>query len=157
MEKAEAAEFLGVSGRTIDRLVASGRLTKGRKMGKTRPVATFEEGQLETLKQNLKLGKPEPATDARTLPTVGFRLDPAYFERLKAQASEEGISPGEYARHLVVRSLETGGEEISRNLSDLRQGLGEMLFVLMVSRLDMTEEEAHELLRETALRRGRDA
>ena len=58
MEKQEAAEYLGVSTRTLERLTASGRIKKGRALRKTRPVAVYDDMDLERLKSELESGRP---------------------------------------------------------------------------------------------------
>lgn len=54
--KEEAAQFLGVSSRALERYTASGRLAVGYAKGKTRSVAVYERVELERLKA--ELGRP---------------------------------------------------------------------------------------------------
>jgi len=53
MKKREAAEFLGISVRTLNRYVTDGKLNLGYKTGKTGPEAIFDENELEELKKEL--------------------------------------------------------------------------------------------------------
>ena len=53
MNKQEAAQFLGVSVRTLETYVAQNRLAVRYVKGKTRPVADFESGDLERLKTEI--------------------------------------------------------------------------------------------------------
>lgn len=151
MERAQAAEFLGVSVSTLDRFASQGRLTRGRARRKTRPVTTFDEGELTRLKAELEqagkavktvvpeAGKPQDA--------VGFRLDPSYVERLKSEGAKRGMSVGEYARSLVVRGLEdTGAQELAEELKALRKGLSNMFYIILVQQFEATPEEAQKLI-----------
>jgi excisionase family DNA binding protein len=52
--KAEAAEFLGVGIRAVERYSEQGRLTVRYEKGKTRPVAMYDDKELQTLKEELK-------------------------------------------------------------------------------------------------------
>jgi excisionase family DNA binding protein len=52
--KAEAAEFLGVGIRAVERYSEQGRLTVRYEKGKTRPVAVYDDKELQTLKEELK-------------------------------------------------------------------------------------------------------
>ncbi len=52
--KEEAAQFLGVSSRALERYTASGRLAVGYAPGKTRSVAVYERVELEHLKGELQ-------------------------------------------------------------------------------------------------------
>lgn len=52
--KDEAAQFLGVSSRALERYTASGRVAVGYAPGKTRSVAVYERAELERLKSELQ-------------------------------------------------------------------------------------------------------
>ncbi|MEM6400732.1 MAG: helix-turn-helix domain-containing protein, partial [Cyanobacteria bacterium P01_D01_bin.116] len=47
MNKKQAAEFLGVSVRALERYVQQGKLTVRYEKGKTRPTANFDQTELE--------------------------------------------------------------------------------------------------------------
>lgn len=146
MRKQEAADFLGISTRTLERFVAEGKLVQGRAKSKTRPVAVFDRGQLEKLKAQLVAsGKDEVFGRPNTLKpkgSVGFRLDPFYMERLVKEGEAHGMSAGDYARRLVVRGLEMGDE-----LTALRKSLSHMFYLVLVTKMGATEAEAEELVR----------
>lgn len=147
VERLEAAEYLGVSLSTLDRLASQGRLTKGRSKRKTRPVTVFDEGELAQLKGELQstksLATPKPHGQAKIPDGVGFRLDPYYVERLLAEGGKRGMSAGEYARTLVVRALEDDREEgFRKELASLRTNLAEMFFLILVSKLGASSEDA---------------
>lgn len=60
MNKQEAAEFLGVSVRALERYVQQGRIGGHYEKGKTRPTLVFDKAELEAFKAELeqKLYKP---------------------------------------------------------------------------------------------------
>lgn len=121
MNRQEAAHFLGVSVSTLDRLASKGQLSRGRARGKTRPRTDFDVGELERLKAHLEqAGRSKPPVELSPLapPTsnaVGFRLDPHYIERLRSEGEQQQLSPGEYARKLVIQGLEGGPREYLRD------------------------------------------
>jgi transposase len=57
MTKSEAASFLGVSIKTVERYVAAGRLNLSYKKGKTNNVAIFDEKEVKLLKKDLEKTK----------------------------------------------------------------------------------------------------
>jgi len=77
MNKKQAAKFLRVSTRAIERYVAKGKLPVRYTKDKTgRQVAIFEEAQVKKIKTELEtLAHPQPApktpTDAKTHPAAG--------------------------------------------------------------------------------------
>ena len=146
MNKEQAAEFLGVSIRTLERLVASGRLKAGRALKKTRPVVVFEKADVEALKT--ELDDVRPAEVFRRLNTekkkaaIGFRLDPFYIKKLEEEGAKSGLSSGEYARRLVIRGLDTTNE-----IQALKGSLAHMFFLILVTKMGATEEEADEIVK----------
>lgn len=155
MEKKEAAEFLGVSVRTIERLAADGKLTKGRARKKTRPVVVFDKQELERLKAHIHTARPEEVFRRLNTPkpqdAIGFRLDPSYVKRLAAEGEKLGMSPSEYARKLVVRGLEDdGADRVSRELRGLRQNLTDMFYLVLTTKLGASDDEAAEIVRTLA-------
>lgn len=151
MERAEAAAFLGVSVSTLDRFASQGRLTRGRAKRKTKPVTIFDRAELERLKGELGTTKPValPARkSASKVPdAVGFRLDPYYAGRLKAEGEQQGMSAGEYARRLVIRSLEeTPTDRFAEHLKTLQTSLTGMFYLILVEKFGASEDEANELV-----------
>ena len=57
MTKVEAAEYLGVSLRTLSRYVTDGKLNPTYRKGKTNDVAVFEDAELKKLKKELEKGQ----------------------------------------------------------------------------------------------------
>jgi len=54
VNKKEAADFLGVSERAVERYTKAGKLSTRYAKGKTRPVAVYSESELHSLKQELE-------------------------------------------------------------------------------------------------------
>ena len=149
MEKAEAAEFLGVSVRTLERLAAAGRLKKGRALRKTRPVVTYEQTDLERLRDELERGRPAEVfrrlNTSKPTSAIGFRLDPFYVKQLEQEGAKHGMSAGEYARRLVIRGME--GQTAEGDIRELRETLADMFYVILVTRLGSSEAEAAEIIK----------
>lgn len=152
MEKTAAAEFLGVSTRTLERLSKAGRLTAGRARKKTRPVVVYDQQELERLKVELQAGR--PAEVFRRLNTekprdaIGFRLDPFYVQRLTEAGEKEGLSASEFARRLVIRGVEDqAAGRMTEEISALRNALTEMFYLVLVTKLGASETEATEIVR----------
>jgi len=146
MDKEQAAGYLGVSVRTLERFAASGKLTKGRAKGKTRPVVVFDKKEVERLKKELQASRPVEVFGRPNTPkpkdAIGFRLDPYYIKRLVEEGEKLDMGAADYARRLVVRGLEVGDE-----LSALRKSLGGMFYLILVSKLGASEAEAEEIVR----------
>lgn len=157
MEKQEAADFLGVSVRTVERLAAQGRLTKGRARRKTRPVVVFDRTQLETLKEDLQSANRRIAVTPngdRPKEAIGFRLDPYYIDRLSTVGENHGLSPAEFARKLVIEGLEdTKLDDVREEISRLREGLGHMFYAILVKQFGMSADAADTLVQQTGLAR----
>ena len=155
MEKKDAAEYLGVSTRTLERLTASGRLKKGRALRKTRPVSVYDDEELKRLKAELESGRPLEVFGRPNTPkpkdAIGFRLDPFYIKLLTEEGEKVGLSSSEYARRLVIRGLEEpSSEKVFSEVEALRQSLSEMFFLLLVSKLGATDAEANEIVKSLA-------
>lgn len=155
MEKSQAAEFLGVSVRTLERFAASGRLTKGRALKKTRPVVVYDMAELERLREQLNEARPTEVFRRLNTPkprdAIGFRLDPFYIKKLEEEGARIGMSAGEVARRMVIRSIEQidskdGVEALRKNLSD-------MFYLVLVNRLGASESEATQIV--ATLEKGR--
>ena len=64
MNKQEAADYLGVSTRAIERYTQKGKLSVKYEGGKTRPVAVSDPEELDKLKEELKTTTYKPAIEA---------------------------------------------------------------------------------------------
>ena len=73
MNKQEAADYLGVSTRAIERYTQKGKLSVKYEGGKTRPIAVYDEEELSQLKEELNSTSYKPAivesTPATTTPS----------------------------------------------------------------------------------------
>lgn len=156
MDRRQAAEFLGVSLRTLDRLVSNGRLSKGKALKKTRPIVVFRQEELAALKEDIGKQKASANQYNGVFPpkeTVAFRIDPHYLGRLTSQAKPLGLSPGEYARQLVIQSLEQEpSEKFSHEVRRLREALAAVFYALLTTRLGSSPTEARRLVDEAILK-----
>ena len=126
LRRSEAALWLGVGLRTLDRYRAEGRITPTlRREGNGKPIAFFRETDLLRLKeelrqeaslQELRRRKTVEARQERSRRQVRFRLSPTHQEALLQEAIEQGIGANDLARALVRDGLE----------SELRLKLGAM-------------------------------
>jgi excisionase family DNA binding protein len=69
MNKQEAAEYLGVSVRALERYVQQGRISVKYEKGKTRSTASFDETELERFRDELNQVSVKPAIDSRQVLT----------------------------------------------------------------------------------------
>lgn len=102
MNKQEAAEFLGVSVRALERYVQQGRISVKYEKGKTRPTANFEQAELEAFREELNQPSVKPAFESRQTATDEIR-----------QISSEGesrqiSSEDEYRQIATDQQQETG-------------------------------------------------
>ncbi|MBW4633590.1 MAG: helix-turn-helix domain-containing protein [Iphinoe sp. HA4291-MV1] len=68
MNKQEAANFLDVSVRALERYVQQGRISVRYEKGKTRPTAHFDRAELEVFKAELEQPSYKPAVESRQTP-----------------------------------------------------------------------------------------
>lgn len=66
MNKKEAADYLGVSTRAVERYTSQGKLSVKYEKGKTRPIATYNSDELEKLKQELETPTYQPSVVTAT-------------------------------------------------------------------------------------------
>ena len=66
MNKKEAAEYLSVSTRAIERYTQQGKISVKYEKGKTRPVAVYEQQELDKLKEELNATVHKPAVELST-------------------------------------------------------------------------------------------
>ena len=129
MNKQEAADFLGVSVRALERYVQQGRVGGRYEKGKTRPTLVFDRAELESFKSELeqKLYKPvvEPSN-----PDNAASND-------KALASLSENSP--------TQSESTGFDAFSVVLEALLERQSQQILVPPYHKLLLTLAEAQEL------------
>ncbi|KYC34490.1 hypothetical protein WA1_51600 [Scytonema hofmannii PCC 7110] len=70
MNKQEAAEFLGVSVRSLERFVQQGKISVRYEKGKTRPTANFDETELAAFKEELNQPSYKPAVESCQIASV---------------------------------------------------------------------------------------
>lgn len=106
MNKQEAAEFLGVSVRAIERYVSAGKLPANYVRGKTGQVLDFDAGDLERFKAELEApvsrgtiepdktrqGAPQATTRAATRPGTATRADSTALARLDGPNAQNALS-----------------------------------------------------------------
>lgn len=127
MTKREAAEYLGVSIRSLERYTKSGQLACRYVPGKIGPRPVYDEPDLAAFKTRLDARKKRESVRVESsdaMRTIGFRLDPEYIDRLTDQAAKHSMSPRAYARQLLVGALEDfRHNEILAELETLREDL----------------------------------
>lgn len=69
MNKQEAADYLGVSVRALERYVQQGKISVTYEKGKTRPTANFDQTELEGFKEELNQPTVKPAFESRQIAT----------------------------------------------------------------------------------------
>lgn len=157
MDKSEAAEFLGVSVRTLERIAKSGRLSQGRAKRKTRPIVVFDKKELEKLKVELSKSKSPEVFRRLNTPkpkdVIGFRLDPFYVDVLAKRGKEVGLSPSEFARKLVVQALEdTRADMFKDEVRALREGLADTFFAFLTMHFRVSKKDAQKFVNDTILK-----
>lgn len=127
MNKKEAAEYLGVSTRSVERYMKGNRLACRYVEGKIGPRPVFDEPDLVAFKASLEAQRHREAVRVESpdaMKTIGFRLEPEFIDRLNAEAAKRGLSPRACARQLLVASLEDFRYEgILAEFSALRSAL----------------------------------
>lgn len=146
MDKRAAAEYLGVSVRTIERWASSGRLKRGRAPGRRRARSDFDIQDLDVIKARMS-GATEAGTEAppREKPrdTISFRIDPEYLRRLEREGRTRNLSAPEYARSLIVLGLDDDRvNTLSADIQSLRRGLAEMFSLILTEKFGASEADA---------------
>lgn len=133
--KREAAQFLGVSVKTLERYVSRGRIAPRMSPGRTRPTPLFDEAELAALRDELAQARfpaapkateasahGEAAPETAEAGTVAFRLPARYARQLAEGGEQRGLSAGTYARSLVIDALESGERvRLSGEIDGLKQ------------------------------------
>jgi hypothetical protein len=87
---------------------------------------------------------------------VSFRLDAHYLDRLKEEAAKYGMSPGEFARRLVLDALERSEEqrtadeivELRREVGHLRVDVALAVTAILVGAGKVSPEDARAWVKE---------
>jgi len=147
MIQKDAADLLGVSIRSLQRLVQQGKLTATYERGKTRSVPVFDRNEIEALRvetcnRPVYSQKRVRGEHARK-PTFGFRAAPEEIQRLSGEAARFGMRPSEYARHLVQLGLESGfrkeADRLSKEIASLQTQIASLTELLRVLRKDVED------------------
>lgn len=111
MREFEAAEYLGISARTLYRYRCAGKVPfRQLKHGPGRPVIDYDEQDLARLKAELERAVAEKSASPQQEPAhprVSFRLSRKEHTELQQEAVRYSMSPAEYARSLVRIALES--------------------------------------------------
>lgn len=161
MTKLQARDYLGVSLRTVERYLTSGRLpstlvtVEGQK-----PRVAIADEDVVALKAVMDTARAERA--GRTIaPNVmqhlSFRVEPNFLRLLEQEAGRRRLKPTECARQLVTegltreRQLEARFDELRDSMADLREEVGqlrghfaELLYQIMVIVAKVDEDEARQ-------------
>lgn len=76
MNKEQAAQYLGVSVRALERYVQQSKISVRYEKGKTRSTANFDEAELEAFKQELNQPSYKPAVEGRQNTTSTPKTEP---------------------------------------------------------------------------------
>lgn len=111
MREPEAAEYLGLTVRTLRNYRRLGKLSFKEVAGKTRPVIEYDQAELDRLKADLDQRRTTAARPKRGRPNpvrrVTFGLPPEGYAELEKNAERFGMSVSDYARRVVREGLES--------------------------------------------------
>ena len=87
---------------------------------------------------------------------ISFRLNENYLEHLKREAAKYGMSAGDYARRMVIDTLEDGERkktqdqmrELKREIAELRDDVATTALALLVGAGKVGKDEAQIWVRE---------
>lgn len=103
MNKKEAAKFLGVSVRALERYVQQGRISVRYEKGKTRPTANFDPAELEIFKTELNQPSYKPAVQSRqSLSNIESRQ---IATDIQPEADKAMVYPGDIGDITVIDKL----------------------------------------------------
>ena len=147
MTTSEAAKFLGVTPRTLQRYTKEGRLGARQEKGKTRPVTVYDEAEVMALKGKLESSPYAKRTQNVSLSTdtITIRLDEHYLTRLADEGTKRGYSAGQYARQLIIQGLEDRHQEA---LERLRKDVANATYATLAYGGKLTPEESEAWVRE---------
>jgi excisionase family DNA binding protein len=137
MNKTEAAKFLGVSPRAVERYTTAGRLAATYTRGKTGQVLTFDEDELQRFKDELEA--PQPKAIAGTVAIEGDSGRQGATSQLARVVGASSLQRSETATD-VMRMLATLAQGATGG-GKVRQGAT----VPIESKLQLSREEAQEL------------
>lgn len=88
--------------------------------------------------------------------SIAFRLDEEYREKLEKMAKESAMSPGQFARFLVIAALDNTEriairrdlQNLKSDMSSLRRDLSNVALALLVGAGRMDKREANQWVKE---------
>jgi predicted DNA-binding protein (UPF0251 family) len=101
MKKSDAAKFLDISEKTLERLAKSGEISSRLEKGKTRDIVVFDDEELKIFKERRESAKHRPAISTPAQSSVA--LMPTNADNLDRQNQELSFSP-------IVTALESVAE-----------------------------------------------
>jgi len=136
MNKKEAADYLGVSERAVERYTKAGRLSARYEKGKTRPVAVYAQDELRRLKGELEhpatirpaVEQPGPATALERIPTNpehGWSEFVAVIAGAVEAARHNGRAPGVAVSEKLMLSLAEAAQLANVSRAHLRAAIAE--------------------------------
>jgi predicted DNA-binding protein (UPF0251 family) len=94
MKKSDAAKFLDISEKTLERLVKSGEISSKLEKGKTRDIVVFDDGELKTFKEKRESAKHRPAFSNDDSPAQNsLSLIPTNADNLDRQMQTISFTP----------------------------------------------------------------
>lgn len=132
MSEAEAANYLNLNVRTLQRYRQKGTLAYREAPGKTRATIEYDKADLDLLKTEIQAKRArseKPKAAPKTvMPRVAFGIAPESYAELEQEAQRFGMSVGEYARRLVREGLESRfqseASELRNRIKQLENELG---------------------------------
>ena len=74
--------------------------------------------------------------------SVGFRLPATFVRELRRRAEDRGLSPGMYARQVILDALSgSGNQEIQRGVSSLHEAIDRILENLVIAAVALLSQK----------------
>lgn len=147
MNKQEAAEFLGVTPRTLTNYVAAGKLSPHYIKGKTSPVAEFDPDELQAVKPQMAIASNmEKVEEGDGSPSEGGKEEGriSYFGKRAPKMEKVEIPTSETALALVPRPAFDVSETNART-QDTSPHAPANWTINLAAKLLLTVAEAHTL------------
>ena len=159
----EVADYLGVTKRTVERYVETGRLPSRiveQPDGRRRTV--IEEDDAAALKAAIEQARTERArrpVSPTAMQHISFRVEPDYLQLLAEEAVRRRLKPTECARQLFAEALTARADNAARldalqqtvsgvedELHDLRRDVAQAVYQILVETGGMERDEARSLV-----------
>ena len=159
----EAAAELGVTTRTVERYVETGRLPAVTEKGPDRRRrTTIEEHDLAALKAAMEQARAEKAQrviSPTVMQHISFRAEPEYLQLLAEEAVRRRLKPSECARQIFSEGL-TSRLDLARQLEamqlslidlttevqSLRRDVAQAVYQVLVEVQHVNQDEAREVV-----------